>query len=169
MLEHLERRVTGGLSSLRVLLADDNPHMREIVGTLLRNVGILNIQLAYDGKQALACTQNWSPDIAIVDFRMEPMDGVEFTRQIRTAGSSRNVYLPIIMMTSHSALCRIVEARDAGVTEFIAKPINAQTLCERITSVIARPRPFVRSATFFGPCRRRRSDADYTGEDRRRA
>ena len=169
MPQHLERRVTGALSSLRVLLADDNPHMREIVGTLLRNVGILDIQLARDGKQALAYTQSWSPDIAIVDFRMEPMDGVEFTRHVRTGASSRNVYLPIIMMTSHSALCRIVEARDAGVTEFIAKPINAQTLCERISSVIARPRPFVRSATFFGPCRRRRTDADYTGEDRRRA
>ena len=97
------------------------------------------------------------------------MDGVEFTRNVRTGASSRNVYLPITMMTSHSALCRIVEARDAGVTEFIAKPINAQTLCARISSVIGRPRPFVRSAAFFGPCRRRRTDAGYAGEERRRA
>ena len=158
-----------GISTLSILLADDNPHMREIVGTLLRNVGILNIQIAYDGNHALTRMRDWQPDIAVVDFRMEPMDGVEFTRQIRTSATSPNIYLPIIMMTSHSARGRIVEARDVGVTEIIAKPINAQTLCDRINAVVTRPRPFVRSATFFGPCRRRRVDPGYTGEDRRQA
>ena len=156
-----------GLETLSVLLADDNPHMREIVGVLLHNVGISKVHLARDGSHAIQWMQNWQPDLAIVDFRMEPMDGVEFTRYVRTSDESRNPYLPIIMMTGHSVRSRIYEARDAGVTEFVTKPLNARTLLSRISAVLAQPRPFVRSETYFGPDRRRRDDPDYHGPKRR--
>jgi two-component system chemotaxis response regulator CheY len=159
--------VATGLESLNILLADDNPHMREIVGVLLQNFGITRVRGVNDGGQALEMMRVWKPDLAIVDFKMEPVDGVVFTRQVRTGQDSPNPYLPIIMMTGHSALQRVYEARDAGVTEFVVKPVNARTLLDRIMAVIYRPRPFVRANGYFGPDRRRRADPEYHGPMRR--
>ena len=159
--------MTTGLEALNVLLADDNPHMREIVGVLLNNFGIQHIRAVQDGGQGLDMLKRWQPDLAIIDFKMEPVDGVEFTRQVRNSPDSRNPYLPIIMMTGHSARSRVYEARDAGVTEFVVKPVNARTLLDRIMAVIYRPRPFVRTKSYFGPDRRRRADPAFTGPYRR--
>jgi two-component system, chemotaxis family, chemotaxis protein CheY len=159
--------MTTGLEALRVLLADDNPHMREIVGVLLDNFGIKNIRSVEDGSRAMIELRNWEADLAIVDFKMAPVDGVTFTRLIRSSPESRNPYLPIIMMTGHSARARVFEARDAGVNEFVVKPVNARTLLDRIMAVIYRPRPFVRTKDYFGPERRRRADPDYQGPLRR--
>ena len=159
--------MTTGLEAISVLLADDNPHMREIVSVLLNNFGIKNIRSAPDGGRGLEMLQVWQPDLAIVDFKMDPVDGVEFTRRVRTGTDSRNPYLPIIMMTGHSARSRVYEARDAGVTEFVVKPVNARTLLDRIMAVIYRPRPCVRTKAYFGPDRRRRADPSFQGPFRR--
>ncbi len=156
-----------GLESLRVLLVDDNQHMRAIVTTVLTGVGVKQIREVRDGAEALDALREWSADLAIVDFQMFPLDGVEFTRMVRNAPDSRNPYLPIIMMTGHSERYRVMEARDAGVTEFVAKPLTAKSVLERIQAVIYRPRPFVRTADYFGPDRRRRDDPAYTGPRRR--
>jgi CheY-like chemotaxis protein len=156
-----------GLETLRVLLADDNPHMRSIVMTLLQSFGVSEIREAGDGGQALDVLRRWAPDLVIVDFRMAPMDGVEFTRRVRRGSDGADPCLPIIMMTGHSAKARVEEARDAGVTEFIVKPLTAKTLLNRLYAVIHRPRPFVRTEIYFGPDRRRRDDAGYSGPRRR--
>src|ERR1700761_9036360 len=88
---------------------------------------------------------------------------------LRNSPDSKNPYLPIVMMTGHSEKSRVVEARDAGVTEFIAKPLTAKSVLERLQAVIYRPRPFVRTATYFGPDRRRRDDPAHVGPWRRAA
>ena len=106
-------------------------------------------------------------DVAIVDFNMSPMDGVEFTRLVRNSPGSANPYLPIIMMTGHSEKSRVFEARDAGVTEFVTKPLTAKALLDRLHAVIFRPRPYVKTDSYFGPDRRRRNDVNYRGEKRR--
>ena len=156
-----------GLEALRVILVDDNPHMRAIVMTLLESFGVKTAREVCDGAEALEALRGWPADLAIVDFKMAPMDGVEFTRQLRNAPDSRNPYLPVIMMTGHSAKWRVEDARDAGVTEFVVKPVTAKTLMERIYSVIYRPRPFVRTGSYFGPDRRRRNDPTHDGPWRR--
>jgi CheY-like chemotaxis protein len=159
--------MSSGLESLRVLLVDDNQHMRAIVLTVLLGVGVTQVRETRDGAEALATLRDWPADLAIVDFQMFPLDGVEFTRMVRNAPDSRNPYLPIIMMTGHSERSRVYEARDAGVTEFVAKPVTAKALLERIHAVIYRPRAFVRTADYFGPDRRRRDDPNFTGPWRR--
>lgn len=143
-----------GLGELKVLLVDDNDHMRTIVGTILKGIGILNVREARDGSEALEALRTWPADIAIVDFRMEPMDGVDFTRLVRNAADSRNPFLPIIMMTGFADRPRVEEARDAGVTELIVKPVTARAIIDRLNAVVYRPRPFVRTADYFGPRRR---------------
>jgi CheY-like chemotaxis protein len=159
--------MSSGLESLRVLLVDDNQHMRAIVTTVLLSVGVTQVRETRDGAEALTVLRDWPADLAIVDFQMYPLDGVEFTRMVRNAPDSRNPYLPIIMMTGHSERSRVYEARDAGVTEFVAKPVTAKAVLERIHAVIYRPRPFVRTADYFGPDRRRRDDPNFTGPWRR--
>ena len=150
--------------ALRFLLVDDNHHMRAIVAAILRSAGARHICEAQDGAEALASLMHFQPDIAIADFKMAPMDGVEFVRQVR---AGKTPYLPVIMMTGFSDRGRVMEARDAGVTEMVVKPITARSLLERIESVVLRPRPYVRSETYFGPCRRRTDSRNYDGEERR--
>ena len=143
-----------GLESLRVLLVDDNPHMRSIVATILKGVGVRHLREAQDGAEGLQTLRDWPTDVAIVDFQMQPLDGASFTRIVRNSADSQNPYLPIIMMTGFADRGRVFEARDAGVTEIIAKPLTARAILDRIEAVIMRPRPFVRTDDYFGPSRR---------------
>ena len=154
-------------SSLNILLVEDNQHMRSIVTAILKGSGIRSVRDARDGAEALEILRHYPADIALVDFNMSPIDGVEFTRMLRTASDSLHPYLPVIMITGHSERSRVVEARDAGVNEFVVKPLTARALLSRIESVIMRPRPFIRCATYFGPDRRRNTDKNYPGPYRR--
>ena len=62
---------------------------------------------------------------------------------------------------------RVTLARDAGVTEFLAKPISAKGLYQRVLNVVANPRPFIKTKNYFGPDRRRNTATTYIGEERR--
>lgn len=156
------------LQSLNILLVDDNQHMRAITSAILQSAGIRKIREVPDGAAALEALRDHPVDLAIVDFNMMPLDGVEFTRMVRNSPDSANPYLPIIMMTGHSEKHRVVEARDAGVTEFVVKPITAKAVFDRIQAVIVRPRPFIKAATYFGPDRRRQTSPRYAGPFRRK-
>ncbi|SFS83223.1 response regulator [Brevundimonas viscosa] len=155
------------LSALHVLLVDDNQHMRTIASAVLKSAGVGTVREAADGGSALEILREYPIDLAIVDFNMFPLDGVEFTRLVRNSADSPNPYLPIIMMTGHSARSRVYEARDAGVTEFVVKPITAKAVLDRIQAVIFHTRPFVRTESYFGPDRRRVQKPDYKGPRRR--
>lgn len=155
------------LESLHILLVDDNQHMRAITSAILQSAGIRKVREAPDGAAALDALRDYPVDMAIVDFNMFPLDGVEFTRLVRNSPDSANPYLPIIMMTGHSEKSRVTEARDAGVTEFVVKPITAKAILSRIQAVIFKPRPFVKNDTYFGPCRRRTETQNYKGPFRR--
>ena len=155
------------LKSLNVLLVDDNQNMRAIASAVLHSADIRNVYEASEGATAFDLLRRHAIDLAIVDFNMFPLDGVEFTRLVRTSPDSPNPFLPIIMMTGHSERSRVYEARDAGVTEFIVKPITAKAVLDRLNAVIMRPRPFIKSRDYVGPCRRRRDAPDYAGPFRR--
>ena len=159
--------MTTPLAALRVLLVDDNQHMRSIVATVLAGVGVEQVRECWDGAEALDALRQWPADVAIVDFHMQPVDGVEFTRLVRQAADSPNPYLPIIMLTGYAERARVMEARDSGVTEFIVKPVTARAVLDRLNNVILRPRPFIKTGEYFGPDRRRKQDAAYTGPWRR--
>jgi two-component system, chemotaxis family, chemotaxis protein CheY len=73
------------------------------------------------------------------------------------------------MIKGHSNRDLVNQARDAGVTEFMVKPVTAKSLFDRIVSIIDRPRPFVRTKGFFGPDRRRTRGKPFVGENRRSA
>jgi CheY-like chemotaxis protein len=155
------------LAAIQVLLVDDNPHMRTIASAVLKSAGIRKVVEASNGAEALEVLRDHAIDLAIVDYNMFPLDGVEFTRLVRNSPDSANPYLPIIMMTGHAGKKRVYDARDAGVTEFVVKPITAKAILDRIQAVIWRPRPFVKTEGYFGPDRRRTPAPGYKGPFRR--
>lgn len=154
---------------LKVLLVDDNPHMRQLVSTLLRAFGVVSQYEAADAKCAWALLREYNPDVLILDWMMEGMTGIDLSKMIRTSTASPNPFIPIIMLTGHTQIERVREARDAGINEFLAKPVSVNALLTRLLSVIEHPRPFVRTKAYFGPCRRRREGNEYRGPERRTA
>ena len=115
-------------------------------------------------------TGQWA-DLPIEDLAAKcgewGFDGLELAQMIRQPESKGNPYAPIIMLTGHSEKRRVTVARDAGVTEFLAKPISAKGLYQRILNVVANPRPFIKTKTYFGPDRRRNTNNAYIGPERR--
>jgi two-component system, chemotaxis family, chemotaxis protein CheY len=153
---------------LRFLVIDDNAHMRRILRTLLHGFGTREVYESEDGAAGLEAFTHYMPDIVITDWAMPIFDGLELTQMIRQPGANANPYVPIIMLTGHSEKKRVIAARDAGVTEFLAKPISAKSLYQRILNVVANPRPFIKTKTYFGPDRRRNVNPNYIGPERRR-
>jgi CheY-like chemotaxis protein len=158
--------MTAGLGALRVLVVDDNKQMRTIVGTVLSAAGVGSLHYAPDGKEALDVLKQFAIDAAYVDHEMPGMSGVELVRAIRCMEGPER-FLPMIMLTGHSDIRRLNEARDAGVNEFLGKPVTAMAILRRLDAVIMKPRQFVSSGSFFGPDRRRRGDIGYRGPMRR--
>jgi CheY-like chemotaxis protein len=155
------------LGKLAFLVVDDNANMVQIVKTILKNFGAIHIYEAKDVAEAFAVSRQYAVDIVFLDYNLGFMDGVEFVRMMRTAADSPNAYLPIIMLSAYTEHHRVLKARDAGVTEFCAKPVTAIEIYRKIVEVIEHPRPFVRTATYFGPDRRRQ-DIDFKGPEKRR-
>ena len=153
---------------LRFLVIDDNAHMRRILRTLLHGFGTREVYEAEDGAAGLEAFTHYMPDIVLTDWVMPIFDGLELAQMIRQPGANANPYVPIIMLTGHSEKKRVVSARDAGITEFLAKPISAKALYERILNVVANPRPFIKTKTYFGPDRRRNVNPNYVGPERRK-
>ena len=108
-----------------------------------------------------------NPDVIVLDWVMEGMSGLDLIQMIRTNPQAPNPFVPVIMLTGHTSLDHVRQARDAGVNEFIAKPVSVKTMMSRLVAVIEHPRPYVRTGSYFGPCRRRRNIAAYQGSERR--
>ena len=154
------------LEDVKFLIVDDAAFMRAIIRQALADLHAGQVREAGDGEEALRLMETYVPDIIILDWEMKPMDGLEFTVRVRLSEDSPNVFTPIIMVSGHIGRGRIVAARDAGVNEFVVKPISTKSLFDRIQAVIERPRPFVRSKRYFGPDRRRKTAAH--GEEEHR-
>ncbi len=145
------------LKNINVLVIDDNKHMSFLISEILRALGVMKICEQNDAARAYEELKHFSADVIIVDQHMEPLSGVDFVRLVRTANTTPNPYVPIIMLTGFTEMRRVTEARDAGITEFLAKPVSAKTIYQRLASLIDNPRPFVRTKSYFGPDRRRQS------------
>jgi len=157
------------LERLNFLVVDDNRHMRALVKSILHALGIRNIIEAGDGAEAFKELRHFPADMIICDWNMSPLDGMDFVRMVRTGKDSPNRHVPIIMLTGHTEMNRVLEARDSGVHEFLAKPISPKSLYSRIHAIIEKPREFIRAGMYFGPDRRRSQSATYSGTERRKA
>lgn len=156
------------LKTLKIVLVDDDMAMRSLMKQILHAFDIKTIDEYSDGAEALRELQEYQPDLVICDWMMEPMDGLSLTREIRTLTDNPNKYVPIIMLTGHTEQHRVEQARDVGVSEFLAKPVSVNSVFQRLETAILRKRPFIESRKYNGPDRRRRNNARRDGEEERR-
>ena len=118
---------------------------------------------AQTAQTALATAASRSPGLVFVE---QSADGLAFVRALRRSGLSCRE-APVIMMTSQPTLRAMREAQNAGAHEFLVRPFSAYQLAKRLEAVAA-PRPWVETASYIGPDRRRFNSAALLGPDRRR-
>jgi len=123
--------------AMQILIVDDYNTMRRIIRNLLNQLGFSNIDEASDGAQALGMAKDKKYDLIISDWNMEPMTGLELLRHIRAANDNTTAAaVPFIMVTAESKTENVIEAKRAGVNNYIVKPFNAQTLKDKLKAVI---------------------------------
>lgn len=155
------------LNDVHVLVVEDSLQMRNLLRTFLRAAGFEHITDAANAEMAMRILRSEPIDLVIVDWKMQPVDGIALTRMIRGCDSPHIACKPILMLTAHSELSRVSAARDAGVSGFLRKPVSAALLFERLSKALLDERVFVRTADFFGPDRRKRQNPAYNGPWRR--
>ncbi|HHK74871.1 MAG TPA: response regulator, partial [Rhizobiales bacterium] len=101
------------ISDISFLIVVDCRHMRLLVKSMLSRFGVRHVIEASDAIKALEVLKTSTVDFVIVDQQMEPLDGNEFVRLVRTADDSPNPFIPMIMLTAHSGRKSVIRARDA--------------------------------------------------------
>ncbi|HVW72104.1 MAG TPA: response regulator [Rhizomicrobium sp.] len=119
--------------NMRVVIVDDYTTMLRILRNLLRQLEIGNVEEATDGETALHLMQMTPPDLIISDWNMVPMTGLDLLRKVRADARLRHI--PFIMVTAESKTENVIAAKQAGVSNYIVKPFNADTLRAKIASV----------------------------------
>ncbi len=154
------------LRHISIMVVDDQEFSAQILRQMLRVLGASDIRVFGNGEDAWEDFKTRPVDMVITDWQMSPMSGLELTSLIRKSPDSPNTFVPIILVTAYREREHVFKARDAGVTEYVVKPVAPKSLYSRLEAAIERPRRFVRVGEFFGPDRRRHSK-DFEGEDRR--
>ena len=116
----------------KVLIADDEKHIREILKMYCEKEGFDVIEAA-DGAEAILKVQSEKPDILILDIMMPVMDGLEATRRIRTCTHPRGATVPIIAISANAFADDIQKAKNAGMNEHLAKPFEMEKVLRAIS------------------------------------
>ena len=119
--------------NMRVLIVDDYTTMLRILRNLLRQLEFVNVDEATNGQDALDKMKREPFDLVISDWNMAPMTGLDLLRSVRSDASLRKT--PFIMVTAESKTENVIAAKQAGVSNYIVKPFNAETLRAKIGSV----------------------------------
>ena len=119
--------------NMNILVVDDYKTMLRIVRNLLKQLGFNNVDEATDGSVALQKLRDKKYGLVISDWNMEPMSGLQLLKEVRA--DSRLSDMPFIMVTAESKSENVVAAKEAGVTNYIIKPFNAETLKSKLTAV----------------------------------
>ena len=155
------------LKRMKVLVVDPNAYMRGVIADSLRRLMITNINAAATAVEAFTLGRTFKPDIIFVDWDAGRMSGLEFTREVRRNSTGMSRETPIILLAGAIDHEQLMSARQAGINEFLLKPVSAQGVLSRIEEVVLRPRKFIDSRNYVGPCRRRKEDTNYAGPWRR--
>ena len=120
--------------NMNVLIVDDYKTMLRIIRNLLKQLDFENVEEATDGTEALAKMRAGNFGLVISDWNMAPMTGLDLLKEVRA--DARLKHLPFIMITAESKTENVVAAKAAGVSNYIVKPFNAETLGEKIEKVL---------------------------------
>jgi len=147
----LSKKIEKVVSTVEVLIVDDNQYMRKVIRNLLVNLGVKNIHEGTDGIAGLEAIRTYLPDVVILDWEMPLLNGAELLRIVRSPGVFPVPDVPIIMLTGHVERWRVMEATRLGVNEFLKKPVSGKALLDRMVAILSHPRPMVRIGDYYGP------------------
>ena len=119
--------------NMAILIVDDYKTMLRIIRNLLKQLGFENVDEAIDGSSALQSLRDKEYGLVISDWNMEPMTGLQLLREVRADGKLKHI--PFIMVTAESKTENVIAAKEAGVTNYIVKPFNAETLKQKLVTV----------------------------------
>jgi two-component system chemotaxis response regulator CheY len=162
----LERRKRLDLKRMAVLVIDETRHGANVVTGMCRGFGIGSIIVSETTESGLAHLSGSKTDLVICDWGTPPLDGLAFVRSVRASESHKIKRLPVILMKAQPTPSDVLAAREAGGTEFLARPFAAQALFDHLATIFAKPRDFVSAQGFVGPDRRRRASSDCPSERR---
>jgi two-component system chemotaxis response regulator CheY len=120
--------------NMKVLIVDDYQTMLRILRNLLKQLEFLNVEEAKDGSTALTLLRKEPYGLIISDWNMEPMTGIQLLREVRADAKLKHI--PFIMITAESKSENVITAKEAGVSNYIVKPFNAETLKAKLVSVL---------------------------------
>lgn len=120
--------------NINILIVDDYKTMLRIVHSLLNQIGFNNVDEAPNGAAALAKLKEKKYELIISDWNMEPMTGLELLKNVRADEALKSI--PFIMVTAESKTENVIAAKQAGVSNYIVKPFNAETLKAKLASVL---------------------------------
>jgi two-component system chemotaxis response regulator CheY len=120
--------------SMNVLIVDDYKTMLRIIRNLLKQIDFNNVDEATDGADALARLRAGNFGLVISDWNMQPMTGLQLLQEVRADAQLKQT--PFIMVTAESKAENVIAAKQAGVSNYIVKPFNAETLREKIEKVL---------------------------------
>lgn len=167
MSQYTEERNKSRLSKVHVLVIDDDVVMASLVKELLKKLGFAIITVVHSAVEGIRYLRIHQVDLIITDWEMDDLSGIDLTRIVRDMEYPQSM-IPIIMLTGHGEKKDIEVARDNGVTEYLIKPFTAKNLCNRIMTVIDKPRSFILCRNYKGPSRRRRMQDPLESTERRK-
>ncbi|WP_283404489.1 response regulator [Roseibium denhamense] len=144
------------------LVAEDNPHMRSILRSVLSGFGIRAIYEASDGAEALELVVDRKPDIVLCDWAMQPFGGNEFLKILRGDRDPLICTMPVLVITAHAKRTTILEAIGIGIHGFVAKPIAPAILYKHMCDILQRQQVEGPSTGIMGPGDQKTRSLDIT-------
>jgi two-component system chemotaxis response regulator CheY len=121
---------------MKILLVDDSNTMRRIERNALERLGLTDVQEAHDGAEAVAMVAGTAFDLVLMDWNMPNLTGIEALKKMKANPAVKTP--PVIMVTSEAEKNRIVEAIQAGASDYVIKPFEPETLQKKIEGVMAK-------------------------------
>lgn len=151
----------------RVLAYDDTPFNRTVLLEILQGSGLRQARIARTPEEMKDLLARSPYSTLIIPDLLGDQSSLAFLRTLRQHPEADIAQIPVILMSAAVTREHLLEARQSGVDEFLAKPISPAALQARLKSISEFPRPFINCPAYVGPCRRRKLTLDYQGARRR--
>ena len=146
---------------IRTLIIDPAGHSKALLKSLLTTLEVARVVAVANTDEALLSLRREDFSVVFCDELVGPLDPLVFLKTLRRDLTTRDVTVPVVLISAGADYSKIVAARDAGMNDVMAKPVSAETVERKLRSLLLAPRSFVTAKAFVGPDRRR------SGEDRR--
>ena len=159
------------LRDIRTIIIDEKGHASSLIRSLLVRLGVQRIAALHSTDDALKLMREETFDVVFCDEYSAPLNPVAFVKAVRRDLTTRDVTIPVVLISAGASRKQIELARDAGLNDIIAKPVSVDTIERKLRQLTCEPQAFVTAKTFLGPDRRRsderRGEQRHDGSERR--